>query len=237
MGRALVVITAATLLGLAASPTSAASPCLNPGGDVLANDVLGQACPAGTCVDAERTADPRVFGPFAWRTIHTFARNYPNPPSQLAYEACVNFTYALAYMLPCGHCGRDFAEFVTTNAALSGKEDPRCAGAEGESVCLSVEEACKTRRTLNSFFVRAHNNVNNHTHPCRAPFTTDEAMAFYEYESNFCAQNIVWGTTPICRGPYCFLPNASDCVAEGTDLSGESYGKSCCSAYGGQLGC
>ena len=62
-------------------------------------------------------------------------------------------------------------------------------------------------------------------------------MAFYQYESNFCAQNIVWGTTPICRGPYCFLPNASDCVAEGTDLSGESYGKSCCSAYGGQLGC
>ena len=232
-----MVITAATLLGLAASPTSAASPCVNPGGDVLGKDTLPSPLPAGECVKAERTSDPRVFGPFTWRTIHTFARNYPNPPSQLAYEACVNFTYALAYMLPCGHCGRDFAEFVTTNAALSGKEDRKCAGAEGESVCLSVEEACKTQRTLNSFFVRAHNNVNNHTHPCRAPFTTDDAEAYYQSEPNFCAQNIVWGTTPICRGPYC--PSASDCVAEGPfDYStGFDYGTNCCGAYDDQLGC
>jgi hypothetical protein len=60
--------------------------------------------PMGACGERS-TADPRVWGPEAWRTLHVFAQNYPTDPSQQAIEACANFINALPFMLPSALAG------------------------------------------------------------------------------------------------------------------------------------
>lgn len=56
------------------------------------------------------TGDPRVFGPYTWRTVHRFAQFYPIDPTTEVQEACVNFINALPFLLPCPHCGHDFVD-------------------------------------------------------------------------------------------------------------------------------
>ena len=56
------------------------------------------------------TADPRVFGPFTWRTLHRFMQLYPVNPSNQTQEACVRFVNALPFLIPCPHCGYDFSQ-------------------------------------------------------------------------------------------------------------------------------
>lgn len=60
--------------------------------------------PMGAC-GARTTADPRIWGPEAWRMLHVFAQNYPTDPSQQAIEACANFINALPFMLPSALAG------------------------------------------------------------------------------------------------------------------------------------
>jgi len=155
------------------------------------------------------TGDPRVFGPYLWRSIHTIASNYPCPPTEQAYQACLNFTYALPYMIPCSHCGWHFADFILLNKASSNKYADNCMGSranekgEDESLCLSPEEACKSQDSLMSFFVRAHNTVNNWTHPCESRWTVQQAFDQYKTLRSFCSHNTVIGKKQICRGFYC----------------------------------
>ena len=52
-----------------------------------------------------------------------------------------------------------------------------------------------------SFFVRAHNNVNQHTHPCRPRFTIKQGYDTYQ-EEYICAHSVVWGTKQLCGGGY-----------------------------------
>lgn len=56
------------------------------------------------------TADPRVFGPYTWRTLHRFMQHYPETPSSQTQTACVNFVNALPFLIPCPHCGYDFSQ-------------------------------------------------------------------------------------------------------------------------------
>merc|ERR1711963_633606 len=130
------------------------------------------------------------------------ASNFPCPPTQRAVEACQNFTYALPYMLPCTHCGSHLAEFIATNIQHSGTVHDVCMGArsnerqEDESVCLRPEEACRSQHNLTSFFVRAHNHVNNRTHPCELRWTVVQALAQYKtVQGRFCPHNIAFGQT------------------------------------------
>ena len=162
------------------------------------------------CLENWATLDPRVFGPHLWKSFHMIAANFPCPPTQKAVEACTNFTYALPYMLPCSHCGAHLAKFIETNINLSNTVADECMGArinekgEDESLCLSPELACTSQRSFSSFFVRAHNAVNAHTHPCQSRWTTDQALEEYKtLKGQFCPTNIVWGDSEICRGYYC----------------------------------
>ena len=59
--------------------------------------------PVGTC-GSMTSADPRVFGPDAWKMLHYMGQWYPTAPSDQAAEACVNFINALPYMLPAPIC-------------------------------------------------------------------------------------------------------------------------------------
>lgn len=61
------------------------------------------------------TADPRVFGPYTWRTLHRFMQHYPLSPSAETQEACVRFVNALPWLIPCPHCGYDFSQFIVDN--------------------------------------------------------------------------------------------------------------------------
>ncbi len=56
------------------------------------------------------TADPRVFGPYTWRTLHRFMQFYPVAPTAQTQQSCVNFVNALPFLIPCPHCGYDFSQ-------------------------------------------------------------------------------------------------------------------------------
>jgi len=162
--------------------------------------------PPGTC-GSQPSWDPRVFGPDTWKTFHTMSVNYHSPPTEAAVDACTGFLKALPYLIPCAHCAWHLGEFIRTNEDKNGLFDPECSGATteafDESLCLAPEEACKSQRTLVSFFVRAHNNVNQHVHPCRTPFTIKQAYDTYA-EEHICAHSVIWGSKQICGGPYAF---------------------------------
>ena len=59
----------------------------------------------------------------------------------------------------------------------------------------------KKRPPATCFFVRAHNNVNQHTHPCRPRFTIKQGYDTYQ-EEYVCAHSVVWGTKQLCGGGY-----------------------------------
>jgi hypothetical protein len=208
--------------------------CENPAGDLNAPGVLLRP---GSCESEITTVDPRAFGPHLWRAFHMIGANFPCPPTQRAYEACINFTYALPYMLPCSHCGYHLGQFIQTNIAMSGTVHDACMGArinergEDESICLSPESFCRSQRNLTSFFVRAHNHVSNITHPCQARWTVDEALDEHKtLRGQFCPHNIVWGETQICRGWYCENEGGPPkhrcaCDASGPKGTGGTYGE------------
>jgi len=166
-----------------------------------------------------------VFGPHTWKTFHTMAVNYHSPPTEVAVDACTNFLNALPYLIPCAHCAYDLGQFIRTNANKNGLFDSECGGATtedfDESLCLKPEEACKSQRTLVSFFVRAQNNVNQHVHPCRPRFTIMQAYNTYA-EEHICAHSVVWGSKQICGGGYAYpadSPKGSIAGPKGTGTS------------------
>ena len=89
----------------------------------------------GEC-GSRTTADPRIFGPPAWRAFHLFAQNYPTQPTATVKAACVTFVKSLAYMLPCPHCGFDFISFIQVNDLYEGVDpfNPACKGSQAYSM-------------------------------------------------------------------------------------------------------
>mmetsp|Transcript_87182 Transcript_87182/g.241764 ORF Transcript_87182/g.241764 Transcript_87182/m.241764 type:complete len:492 (+) Transcript_87182:50-1525(+) len=194
------------------------SDCTFPGGNPAENISPGTL---GKCTLPRTSADPRIFGPWAWPAFHIMAQNYPTDPTPEVRASCVSFIYSIPYMLPCQHCGHDFDDFIQVNVRNAGSETPECAGADGESICTKPEDACSTRESLVSFFVRAHNNVNSHVHPCREKWTI--ANATYEYTNrSACLHNIIWGSCEIPR-------NMSDRAGCCSNSGGQKNEDTCCS--------
>ena len=112
----------------------------------------------------------------------------------------------------------------------NGLFDESCGGATGvpgsfdESLCLAPEEACKSQRTLVSFFVRAHNNVNQHTHPCRPRFTIKQGYDTYQ-EEYICAHSVVWGTKQLCGGGYSPAVDSPQGAVAGPKGTGRANGQ------------
>lgn len=157
--------------------------------------------PMGQC-GSRTTADPRVFGPEAWRTLHRFAQNYPTDPNDETIKSCINFTNAIPHMLPCAHCGFDFQQFINVNRENENKDpyNPECASCKAYNMpCQSPETACQNRANLVNFYLRAHHNVDKLTKPCKPLYSPQQAAEAYTYEQNFCATTIVYGTEEICK--------------------------------------
>ena len=137
------------------------------------------------------TDDARVFGPPIWSTLHMMAQNYPDKPSETTKEECGNFIKSLVYMIPCSKCGNHFKSFVKLNEQLAGEEDARCMGASGESRCEDVNTICTSKENLVSFFVRAHNNVNEHVHPGMDRYTVEDATSEWT-DKHVCIEHSKW---------------------------------------------
>lgn len=159
----------------AAMHTSEAAGCIV-GGDL--NDHVSPLVPGpGRCVSARTTADPRVFGPTVWKALHLMAQNFPTSPNNATQHACSSFLSGLPYMLPCNHCGFHLQQYLGHH------------GAGG---------ACDSQLGLVALLVGAHNAVSRVTHPCRAPFTVEDAARLYSTQ-DVCFHDIVWAEEALVR--------------------------------------
>lgn len=159
------------------------------------------------------TADPRVFGPFTWRTLHKFAQHYPLAPSNQTQEACVNFINSLPFLIPCPHCGYDFSQFIVDNIEHAGTFNQSCkANATYAMPCTTPAQACATRELLIPFFLRAHHNVDSHNKPCKPLWSRQQAADAFLVQPGFCATSIVNGRYELCRGVSGSGGDASGCV-------------------------
>ncbi|GAB5037905.1 augmenter of liver regeneration [Nannochloropsis oceanica] len=155
--------------------------------------------PVGKCGN-RTTGDPRVFGPYTWRTVHRFAQHYPVSPTPDVQEACVNFVNALPFLLPCPHCGYDLSEFIVANIENADTFSPACQGNTTFAMpCETIEDACSTRPSLISFFLRAHHNVDTHNKPCKPLWSREQASDAFAFQPNFCATGVVYGEYSLCR--------------------------------------
>jgi hypothetical protein len=116
------------------------------------------------------SADPRVFGPDMWVTLHRISVNYPNKPNTITQKNAVKFIESLPYMIPCTHCGYHFLNYIKN---------------------YDLHNVCKNRYNITDFFVNAHNNVSKHTNPNNKLWTTKQALKKYKYE-NKCFHNKLW---------------------------------------------
>lgn len=139
------------------------------------------------------SADPRIFGPPAWLTFHTFAQNYPAFPTADVKLSCAAFINAIPLMLPCPHCGYDFKSFLQTNILYENTFNPACqASVQYNMPCQGAVKACESQSNLVNFFLRAHANVRANTQPCSKLWSPAMAAAAYTNKYAFCANNIVY---------------------------------------------
>ena len=119
---------------------------------------LYQSHPKATMVT---TADPLVWGPTIWPSLHIIAENYPKRASPTHQRACHNFLNGLPWMLPCGECGYHFRTY------------------EAESKSNNFKKPCLGRQNLRRYFVDAHNQVNLKQRHTKPQWTTQEASQHY----------------------------------------------------------
>jgi len=131
-----------------------------------------QACvPSTNEVEAScpeiSSADPLAWGPGAWNLLHIMSVNYPIKANRVREMKCQDFMGSMAYMLPCGDCGRHFLDYVTTHRT-------------------EVKTACKSRLGLIALMTNMHNNVNKHLKKPR--WKPEQSLAKYK-KANVCVQD------------------------------------------------
>ena len=53
-----------------------------------------------------------VWGPPAWHFLHTISFNYPTKPTKQDKINYRKFIFSLQYVLPCGHCRKNFKKNI-----------------------------------------------------------------------------------------------------------------------------
>lgn len=87
------------------------------------------------------TADPKIWGPIFWNTLHISASHYPLEASPLVRERMKNRILALPYEIPCQTCRSHAISFIEGNSD-------------------SLDKIVSGRHTLGKFYVDFHNQVN-----------------------------------------------------------------------------
>ena len=116
------------------------------------------------------TADPRVFGPYVWPTLHIFAEHYPKYPTKVEQRQAGKFIQGLPYMLPCYHCGCDLLHFAKAHFKHT-----------------SLKHVVANQENMINFFRMAHNNVSGHTKNQRSDWSYKEVRE-------------KWGKKHVCLG-------------------------------------
>lgn len=104
------------------------------------------------------TADPRVWGPAFWFTLHNSAAHYPYEASPIVKERMKWRILALPYEIPCAGCRPHASAFV-------------------EQHKHKLDQIVSGRHRLGKFYVDFHNQVNKR-HGKRQ-WTYDEAYKLY----------------------------------------------------------
>jgi hypothetical protein len=86
-------------------------------------------------------ADPNVWGPAFWFTLHNGASKYPVSASPITIERMKSFIFGIPVMLPCEKC-----QYHATNHIMMNKN--------------KLNQICSGRDSLFTFFVDFHNIVN-----------------------------------------------------------------------------
>ena len=87
------------------------------------------------------SADPNVWGPSFWLSLHNGAARYPMNASKIIAEKMKGFIVGMPYILPCNSC----SEHAKTNV---------------ERNYHRLDDICSGRMKLFNFFVDFHNHVN-----------------------------------------------------------------------------
>jgi len=56
--------------------------------------------------------DPKYWGPYGWKFLHTLTLYYPDIPSNDDKKNIVNFLHTLSYVLPCETCRHEFKKLL-----------------------------------------------------------------------------------------------------------------------------
>jgi hypothetical protein len=131
--------------------------------------------------DYVTTADPRVFGPELWRSLHRIAQNYPQNPSEDTQKHAVAFLEAIPYMIPCSHCGCDFLMYLEEH---------------------NLKKVCASKEDLVKFLVDAHNRVSSHLDPKKKQWTVSEANKVYSKERVCIGGKPIWKMCKMEKEPY-----------------------------------
>ena len=145
------------------------------------NKTLKKSYKKKTKCGPRTTADPRVFGPELWRSLHRIAVNYPKKPSKDTIKHAVNFLEAIPYMIPCSHCGCDFLLYLET---------------------LNLKKVCSSKQNLVKFMVDAHNRVSKHLDPKKKLWTVKEANKKYTKENVCIGHKPVWKVCKMEKTAY-----------------------------------
>ena len=103
----------------------------------------------GCSLSKHSTSSPLVFGPIIWPALHIIAANYHTTDAtdktgeapEIYQINAKKFIESLPFMIPCGHCGYHFHDFLKTR---------------------DLDEDVRTKKNFIKFFVDAHNGVSEH---------------------------------------------------------------------------
>eukprot|EP00931_Biecheleriopsis_adriatica_P104244 TRINITY_DN78931_c0_g1_i1.p1 TRINITY_DN78931_c0_g1~~TRINITY_DN78931_c0_g1_i1.p1 ORF type:complete len:421 (+),score=49.13 TRINITY_DN78931_c0_g1_i1:38-1300(+) len=147
--------------------------------------------------------DVQVFGPSLWRWLNIIAVHWPGKAFQAFPESCVKFLQALPYMVPSEEYKRHFRSFERLNEALDGASDLSCFGAENQSRCQRLQEACAEKDGLLSYFTRLRNYIESSRASGSRRLTVEQVRASHS-KQHLCAQNIWWHGAD--EGPFSMRP-------------------------------
>jgi len=123
-----------------------------------------------TIENVDSVADPKVWGPGLWLTLHSGATKYPEKPSLIVIEKMKNFVLGIPYIIPCENCAEHSRSFI-------------------QSKLDQLDTICSSRDNLFNFYVDFHNYVNKNLN--KLLFSYEEARNKY-YGSNVTIDKITY---------------------------------------------
>jgi hypothetical protein len=103
-------------------------------------------------------ADPKIWGPAFWYSLHTSAAFYPEAPSPIVRERMKYRILAIPYEIPCHACRSHAIAFIEKHAN-------------------QLEDIVSSKHKLGKFYVDFHNQVNRRYN--KPEWTYEQAYAYY----------------------------------------------------------